>query len=398
VSWPTATLGDCGEIQGGLQVTSKRQPLPLSRPYLRVANVHRGRLDLTEIKAICVTQAEADRTRLQPGDLLFVEGHANPHEVGRVAVWDGSVPDCVHQNHLIRVRLDPSVLLPAFAVAWFNSPAGASHFRRAGKTTSGLNTISANTVRSAPTLLPPLDEQRRIAAMLDHADALCAKRRKMMSDLTSLECSIYWSMFEGRKWPKVKLTDLCSTPEDVRCGPFGTQLQKSEVVHQGVPLWGIKNVNSGFKLPAFEFLEDATAKRLNQYSVIPGDIVMTRKGTIGNCAVYPNTRPAGIMHSDLLRVRLDSTRARPIFVSHQLHHDPKVAAQISRMSSGAIMPGINVGKLKGLEVIVPPLDIQLAFEHGIKSLETLRAQSFDCLDQLDNLFASLQFRAFSGQL
>lgn len=140
---------------GELQVTSKRQSLPLSRPYLRVANVHRGRLDLTEVKTIPVTQVEVDRTRLNVGDLLFVEGHANPQEVGRVAVWDGSVPDRVHQNHLIRVRLDRSVLLPEFAVRWFNSPAGASHFRRAGKTTSGLNTISASTVRSAPVQLPP---------------------------------------------------------------------------------------------------------------------------------------------------------------------------------------------------------------------------------------------------
>lgn len=247
--------------------------------------------------------------------------------------------------------------------------------------------------------VPPLAEQRRIAVILNHADTLRAKRREVINDLTSLECSIYWSMFEGgKKWPQVKLTQLCSTPDDVRCGPFGTQLQKSEFKHEGVPLWGIKNVNSGFKLPAFEFLEHATAERLNQYSIIPGDIVMTRKGTIGNCAVYPDNRPSGIMHSDLLRVRLDPTRSRPIFVSHQLHHDPKVAAQISTMSSGAIMPGINVGKLKGLEVINPPLDIQLAFERSIESLETLRVHSFECLDQLDTLFVSLQFRAFSGQL
>ena len=208
MSWRTATLGDCGEIQGGLQVTSKRRSLPLSRPYLRVANVYRGRLDLTEIKAIRATQAEADRTRLQSGDLLFVEGHANPQEVGRVAIWDGSVPDCVHQNHLIRVRLDPSVLLPAFAVAWFNSPAGASHFRRAGKTTSGLNTISAITVRSAPTLLPPLDEQRRLAAMLDHAVAIRDRRRQVEAHFQTLAGSIFTRMFGSRNLETAALSEV----------------------------------------------------------------------------------------------------------------------------------------------------------------------------------------------
>lgn len=247
-------------------------------------------------------------------------------------------------------------------------------------------------------LLPPLDEQRRIAAILDHTSALLEKRREIVNHLASLERSIYWSMFAEKEWQQVRLTQLCSTPDDVRCGPFGTQLQKSEFVHEGVPLWGIKNVNSGFKLPAFEFLEDATAKRLNHYSIVPNDIVMTRKGTIGNCAVFPDTQASGIMHSDLLRVRLDPAKARPVFVSHQLHHDPKVTSQISTMSSGAIMPGINVGKLKGLLVIDPPLEIQLAFERRIGSLNSLRVQSYHCLDQLNTLFASLKSRAFSGQL
>ena len=128
MSWPTVTLSECGEVQGGLQVTRKRQSLPIQRPYRRVANVYRDRLDLSEVKSIQTTELEATRTRLQQGDLLFVEGHANPNEVGRVALWDGSIADCLHQNHLIRVRLDPSVLLPAFAVkpslsTWGEAPA-----------------------------------------------------------------------------------------------------------------------------------------------------------------------------------------------------------------------------------------------------------------------------------
>lgn len=184
---PTTTLGDCGEVQGGLQVSAKRAGLPVELPYLRVANVYRDRLDLTDVKTIRTTEAEAARTRLEVGDLLFVEGHANPNEVGRAAVWDGSIQNCVHQNHLIRVRLDTSKLLPDFSVAWFNSPSGASHFRRAGKTTSGLNTISASQVRSAPTPIPSLACQRefsrrcqelsRLTGLCDYAvtlaDGLC---------------------------------------------------------------------------------------------------------------------------------------------------------------------------------------------------------------------------------
>jgi type I restriction enzyme S subunit len=108
--WPIRPLGEIADVQGGLQVTSARAALPLEVPYLRVANVHRGRLDLGEVKMLRVAPHELARASLATGDLLIVEGHGNPLEIGRVAVWDGSIPDCTHQNHLIRARPVPSML------------------------------------------------------------------------------------------------------------------------------------------------------------------------------------------------------------------------------------------------------------------------------------------------
>lgn len=195
---PDAALGDLADVQGGLQVSGKRATLPVELPYLRVANVYRDHLDLLEMKTIRATQAEADRTRLVIGDLLFVEGHGNPDEVGRAAVWDGSIPNCVHQNHLIRARLNHTKLLPEFAVAWFNSPSGASYFKRAGKTTSGLNTISASQVRSAPIPVPSLDEQReftRQCEQISHVSASCDRSMLLADELVSATQS---RAFSGR--------------------------------------------------------------------------------------------------------------------------------------------------------------------------------------------------------
>ncbi|MEE4273825.1 MAG: restriction endonuclease subunit S, partial [Thermoanaerobaculales bacterium] len=127
-------LRDVADIQGGLQVTAKRQSNPIEVPYLRVANVHRGSLDLSEIKLMRITANELDRTRLSRGDLLVVEGHGNKDEIGRVAVWDGSVDSCVHQNHLIRVRCNPNMLLPRFAEAYMNSWVGRRALLRAANT------------------------------------------------------------------------------------------------------------------------------------------------------------------------------------------------------------------------------------------------------------------------
>ena len=169
--WPVHALGSLADVQGGLQVTRARAELPLERPYLRVANVHRGRLDLTEMKSIRLTDAEFRRTALHAGDLLVVEGHGNPLEVGRVAAWDATVPDCTHQNHLIRARPLRDRLLPEYACALLNSEAGRQTLLRAGKTTSGLSTINAQNVKNATVMLPPVAAQ---AAFVRRSDAVAS--------------------------------------------------------------------------------------------------------------------------------------------------------------------------------------------------------------------------------
>jgi len=167
--WPVEPLGALADVQGGLQVTRARASLPIERPYLRVANVYRGSLDLAEIKTLRLTEAEWQRAALERGDLLVVEGHGNPQEVGRIAVWDGSIAECTHQNHLIRARPDRSRLFPTYACALLNSEGGRRVLVRSGKTTSGLSTISTKNVKEVPTMLPPLTRQ---ALFKEHVESI----------------------------------------------------------------------------------------------------------------------------------------------------------------------------------------------------------------------------------
>ncbi len=169
---PVVPLSKLAEVQGGLQVTRARANLPLERPYLRVANVYRARLDLSEIKTIHLTDAEYRRTRLEPGDLLFVEGHGNPQEVGRVAIWDNSIEGCTHQNHLIRARPNPLILLPVYACHLLNSSGGRQSLLRAGKTTSGLSTISAQNVKDAEVMLPSMGVQAAFSRRVDVIESM----------------------------------------------------------------------------------------------------------------------------------------------------------------------------------------------------------------------------------
>jgi type I restriction enzyme, S subunit len=195
--WRIAELGDIGEVQGGLQLSSRRAELALQAPYLRVANAYRDRLDLSEIKMIGLTPDELERLTLQPGDLLLVEGHGNIDEIGRCAIWDGSVPGCVHQNHLIRVRIKQSLASSVYVSRYLNGDAGRSYFRDTSNTTSGLNTISTGIVKRCPVLLPPRSQQKRFACVVQEHERLRAQQREALRQAEQLFGALLGRAFRG---------------------------------------------------------------------------------------------------------------------------------------------------------------------------------------------------------
>ena len=108
-------ITDFFEISSGLTKNSKRNELAIKMPYLRVANVYYNELDLSEIKHIGVNESEIQKTTLHKGDLLFVEGNGSKEQIGRVAIWDGSIENCLHQNHLIKGR-PLGQMIPLYAI------------------------------------------------------------------------------------------------------------------------------------------------------------------------------------------------------------------------------------------------------------------------------------------
>ena len=197
-NWDLLFLEDIADVHGGIQVTSTRNSMRLQKPYLRVANVYRNQLELSEIKMIGLTQSEFERTKLQKDDLLFVEGHGNINEIGRAAVWDGSIEDCVHQNHLICARLDLNLANSVFVSTYVNSPAGKSYFTNISNTTSGLNTISTNTVKSCPIPLPPLSLQAEFAGVVARVESLRGRMSEAGRQVEGLFESLLSESFGGK--------------------------------------------------------------------------------------------------------------------------------------------------------------------------------------------------------
>lgn len=164
--WTATTIGEVGRVISGLTKNPKREGMPRKLPYLRVANVYANELRLDEIEYIGVADQELDKLLLREGDLLVVEGNGSPDQIGRVALWDGSIPDCVHQNHLIKVRFGDRVS-PKWAMTWLLSPGGRREIEQVSSSTSGLHTLSTGKVARLPMPVPPLAEQHRSVAEVE---------------------------------------------------------------------------------------------------------------------------------------------------------------------------------------------------------------------------------------
>lgn len=251
--------------------------------------------------------------------------------------------------------------------------------------------------------LPPLKTQQKIAAILDKADRLVQLNRQLLEKYDQLAQSLFLEMFGDPafnpfQFPEIELIDLVRTKDDIKCGPFGTQLSKSEYMEEGVPIWGIPQVNSDFQKKPTEYVTESKAESLASYSVISQDIVMSRKGNVGSCAIYPLDWPKGILHSDVLRIRCDNEKLSAVFLAWQFRLSRRLKTQVNNVSSGAIMAGINVGKLKHISPIVPPLALQVDFAKKVGNIESQKSLAQQSLQKSQDLFQSLLQKAFTGEL
>lgn len=194
-------LSEVAQIQGGIQKQQRRLPRNNFFPFLRVANVTARGLDTSEVHDIELFDGELARLRLQQGDLLVVEGNGSPSQIGRAALWDGSIKDCVHQNHLIRVRpLDE--LLPEYLEIVWNSPQNRSALTAVSSSSSGLHTLSVSKLKSLKLPVPSLQEQEEIVR--DVAQIRYEARRLQVSVQaaqdygSSLQGSLLVAALEGR--------------------------------------------------------------------------------------------------------------------------------------------------------------------------------------------------------
>lgn len=202
--WRKTQLRHCAAIKSGITLGKKYEKTDslVERPYLRVANVQDGYVDLSVLTTIEVTQDEDLKYRLRAGDVLMTEG-GDRDKLGRGCVWHGEIEPCLHQNHIFAVQTSKDTLLPEFLEYLTVSDVGRSYFDVTAIKTTNLACTSSSKVLAFTIPLPSVEEQAKIVEALNTKcagiDALVAKKQQYLTEIENYKKSLIYEYVTGKK-------------------------------------------------------------------------------------------------------------------------------------------------------------------------------------------------------
>ena len=341
------------------------------------------------------------KQQLAGGETLVLNAaHSDTHVASKTFYADQEVAGSLATGEWLIVRWRTDTVDSRFGNNWINTPDTRFRIRRL---VNGIHLYPKDVARlQIP--LPPLAEQKRIAAILDAADALRAKRREALAQLDTLLQSTFLDMFgdpvtNPMRWEERHLPDLVSKRKHALMrGPFGGALKKEIFVPEGFKVYEQKNViYDDFDIGSY-FIKKSDYERLAPFKINSNNLLVSCSGTIGSIAAVPMHAAPGVMNQALLKIDLDeSIVLNSFFLS--LWRSQSFEQQVLGMTHGTGMKNMkSMNELKGINFLVPPLDFQHRFAAIVKSVEHQKASQRAHLAELDTLFGSLQSRAFRGDL
>lgn len=271
--------------------------------------------------------------------------------------------------------------------------------------------LSATNLKSVELPLPPLEEQKRIVAVLDQAFAALDRAREHaeanLADAGEVFQRSAASLFERISREGVPTETVAEISErrkgSVRTGPFGSQLKHGEFVDEGIHVLGIDNaVHNEFRWGKPRHITEEKYAQLSRYRVFPGDVVITIMGTCGRCAIIPDDIPLAINTKHLCCITLDKSKCLPDYLHRYFLLSPKALTYLEAQTKGTVMDGLNMGIIRELPVDLPSLEQQKEVCVRIREMESNTTALMDSynnnLRDIADLRQSLLQKAFSGQL
>jgi len=372
---------------------------PGAAACMRTKNVQ-TELDLCDVWGIPQSFVRREDQYLIPGDVL-VSSANSWNLVGKCCLVPSLPWRSTFGGFISVLRANPAKVDPRYLFRWFASDRTQATVRSFGQQTTNISNLNVGRCLKLKLHLPALPEQRRIAEILDKADALRAKRRAALAQLDALTQSIFLDMFgdpatNPKGWPCAQLCTLGTKFSD---GPFGSNLKSDHYRASGVRVVRLQNIGVGEFLGAdAAYISEDHFRNLKKHECLPGDVLV---GTLGDpnlrACIQPRWLSVALNKADCVQIRPDERTATSEFVCFLLNQ-PGTQRMAQDLMHGQTRIRISMGRLRSLAIPVPPIGLQRDFTQQVAAMETLKTAHRAALAQLDALFASLQHRAFLGDL
>lgn len=383
-----ATLGEVATIERRGVDPAHVDP---ETPYVGLEHIERGGR-ITGTETVSSAEIKSTKFHFTPEHLLF--GKLRPN-LGKIA---RPVAAGVCSTDILPVLPGPE--LSRDYLFHFLSQQRTIDFAASQASGANLPRLSPKTLEDFIIPLPPLDQQRRIAAILDHADKVRDCRSQVVVHLDELSRATFLEMFGRYSERVVSVEEVAAQAKgSIRTGPFGSQLLHTEFVEEGVAVLGLDNVvGNAFSWGERRYITPEKYEVLKRYTVLPGDVLVSIMGTCGRCVVVPSDVGTAINTKHICAITLDPSKAFPEFVRAAFLWHPLSRQHLLQRTKGSIMDGLNMGIIKEMPLPLPPLEDQRRFVEQLRKLGALTASCAASSNEIGTLFAALQSRAFSGQL
>ncbi|MBK9537487.1 MAG: restriction endonuclease subunit S [Flavobacteriales bacterium] len=384
-----------GEYGGGFSAVDHFDGAPR---YIRITDITDNGDLTTDVKAPSGRPDEWAQYELAHGDLLFARSGAT---VGKALLFDQAMGPSVYAGYLIRFRVDPKVADPKYVHYYTKTPAYWQWVLSKQRVVAQPNINAQQYGYELDIPLPPIPTQRRIAAVLDKAQALVANDRRTLAVYDQLAKSLFLEMFgdpvrNERGWEKKSMRDVVERISD---GPFGSNLKSDHYAEAGVRVVRLSNVGVGVFIDEDKaYVREDHFEKIKKYSCGPGDVLVATMGT-------PNIRACKFPdHLKLAIHKADNILVRPrngVVVDDYmvgLFNSPSVLSMAENDMHGQTRTRISMGQIAKWEIPVPPISVQIRYQKAIAAQERLKLSSEASLRRSEGLFGSLLQGAFSGEL
>ena len=393
-----ARLGDVFEIQITGEWGSECTENETGTKVLRTTNfTPEGRINYDDVVVRSINESKVEKKRLHCGDIILEKsGGTEKTPVGRVVFCDESIEEGIYlcNNFTQAMRVNQTIAIPryVFYFMWNLHCSGRTDLLQ--NKTTGIRNLQVKSYLNEECPLPTLDEQRKIAAILDKVSDLIAKRRQQLDKLDEIVKAKFVEMFgdpldEGCRYQKVPLGVVADVGSSKR-------IFEKEYVSSGVPFYRTKEIvelSKGHKITTELFItKERFAEICDEYGAPQkGDLLISAVGTIGVIWIVDGKNDFYFKDGNLLRVSV-SNNFNPVYLKMLL--EALIAAHKQKMSVGTAYAALTISMLKEMMVYLVPIDEQNQFAAFVKQTEKIKATISRSLEKLETLKKALMQEYF----